>query len=83
MTTAPLSPLVGNERDTQRDTLQLYHEVNVVVFMAKILHELLKPTFLSTHLEKEKQSKTSLQITAGGLKPMINNLLFLSFVVNC
>lgn len=43
------SSLIG--QFTYVDT-QLYHEVDVAVLVAEILHEPLKSAFLSTHLEK-------------------------------
>ena len=41
-------------QDTQS---QLYHEVDVAVFIAEILHELLKSTFLSTNLKKKNNKR--------------------------
>lgn len=53
---------------------QIYHEVDVAVLPAEILHELLEATFLSTHLKNIKGER----ITGGTRRRSTEISLFVS-----
>lgn len=50
----------------ESDEVRRYHEVDVVVLVAEILHELLEACFLSAHLKDDKKIQVYDQEADGG-----------------